>query len=99
MMRRVPRQFSLAMPVRAFSSGNDQIVEHITAHIEGNDVCVFMKGTKGQPRCGFSKYVAACMTSYNVDFKDVNVLEDNSLRQGIKDFSKWPTIPQVYVKG
>ena len=71
----------------------------IEADIKGNDVVLFMKGTKSMPQCGFSARVAGVLNYMGVEFKDVNVLEDESVRQGIKDFSDWPTIPQLYVKG
>jgi monothiol glutaredoxin len=71
----------------------------IEADIQGNDVVLFMKGTKSMPQCGFSARVAGVLNYMGVEFKDVNVLEDESVRQGIKDFSDWPTIPQLYVKG
>ncbi|MEX5729420.1 monothiol glutaredoxin [Rhodovulum iodosum] len=64
-----------------------------------NDVVLFMKGTKGAPQCGFSSRVAGVLGFMGVDFQDVNVLEDEAIRQGIKDYSDWPTIPQLYVKG
>ncbi|MFQ6553378.1 Grx4 family monothiol glutaredoxin [Aestuariibius insulae] len=64
-----------------------------------NDVVLFMKGTKEMPQCGFSSRVAGVLNFMGVDFKDVNVLADEGLRQGIKDYSDWPTIPQLYVKG
>lgn len=64
-----------------------------------NDVVLFMKGTKMMPQCGFSSRVAGVLNFMGVDFKDVNVLEDAAIRQGIKDYSDWPTIPQLYVKG
>ena len=67
--------------------------------VEGNDVVLFMKGTKTMPQCGFSSRVAGVLNFMGVDYKDVNVLEDAEIRQGIKDFSDWPTIPQLYVKG
>jgi len=67
--------------------------------IDGNDVVLFMKGTKDMPQCGFSQRVAGVLNYMGVDFKDVNVLADEDIRQGIKDFSDWPTIPQLYVKG
>jgi monothiol glutaredoxin len=67
--------------------------------VANNDVVVFMKGTKTFPQCGFSAQVAQILSHMGVDFKDVNVLEDMSIREGIKTFSQWPTIPQVYVKG
>ena len=67
--------------------------------VEGNDVVLFMKGTKMMPQCGFSSRVAGVLNFMGVDFTDVNVLSDDAIRQGIKDFSDWPTIPQLYVKG
>jgi len=72
-----------------------QIKETITA----NDVVLFMKGTKAMPQCGFSSRVAGVLNYMEVEFADVNVLADEALRQGIKDFSDWPTVPQLYVKG
>jgi monothiol glutaredoxin len=74
---------------------DDRIRETVTA----NEVVLFMKGTKAMPQCGFSSRVAGVLTYMGVDFADVNVLEDTDIRQGIKDFSDWPTIPQLYVKG
>ena len=67
--------------------------------IKGNDVVLYMKGTKSMPQCGFSSRVAGVLNYMGVDFADVNVLADEEIRQGIKDFSDWPTIPQLYVKG
>ena len=64
-----------------------------------NDVVLYMKGTKEMPQCGFSSRVAGVLNYMGVNFTDVNVLADEDLRQGIKDFSDWPTIPQLYVKG
>ena len=64
-----------------------------------NDVVLFMKGTKMQPQCGFSSRVAGVLNYMGIDYQDVNVLEDDALRQGIKDYSDWPTVPQLYVKG
>ncbi len=72
-----------------------RIKETVTA----NDVVLFMKGTKEMPQCGFSSRVAGVLNYMGVDFADVNVLADDAVRQGIKDFSDWPTIPQLYVKG
>mgnify|MGYP001396488737 FL=1 len=66
--------------------------------INSNDVCLFMKGTADSPQCGFSMAVSNVLKHLKVKFKDINVLEDEKLRQGIKDFSDWPTIPQLYVK-
>jgi monothiol glutaredoxin len=73
----------------------DQIRETVT----GNDVVLYMKGTKSMPQCGFSSRIAGVLNYIGVDFVDVNVLADADIRQGIKDFSDWPTIPQLYVKG
>jgi monothiol glutaredoxin len=67
--------------------------------VKGNDVVLFMKGTKEMPQCGFSSRVAGVLNYMGVEFSDVNVLADDALRQGIKDYSDWPTIPQLYVKG
>ena len=67
--------------------------------IDANDVVLYMKGTKEMPQCGFSSRVAGVLNYMGVSFKDVNVLADEAVRQGIKDFSDWPTIPQLYVKG
>ncbi len=64
-----------------------------------NDVVLFMKGTKMMPQCGFSSRVAGVLNFMGVDYADVNVLADEEIRQGIKDYSDWPTIPQLYVKG
>ena len=73
--------------------------EQIKETIDANDVTLFMKGTKTMPQCGFSQRVAGVLNFMGVDFADVNVLADEEIRQGIKDFSDWPTIPQLYVKG
>lgn len=75
------------------------IFDLIRKDIENNDVVLYMKGTAVFPQCGFSAAVTQILTQLGVAFKDVNVLEDSAIRQGIKDFSSWPTIPQVYVKG
>jgi monothiol glutaredoxin len=71
----------------------------IKADIDANDVVLFMKGTASMPQCGFSSRVAGVLTYMGVAFKDVNVLTDEAVRDGIKSFSDWPTIPQLYVKG
>ena len=76
-----------------------EVNEKIKNLIKENDVCLFMKGTSGSPQCGFSMAVSNVLKHLNVNFKDVNVLEDEKLRQGIKDYSDWPTIPQLYIKG
>ena len=75
-----------------------EIKEKIKNLIKDNQVCLFMKGTPDAPQCGFSMAVSNVLKHLNVDFKGINVLEDENLRQGIKDFSDWPTIPQLYIK-
>ena len=75
------------------------IQDWIGKQVASNDVVLFMKGTKQMPQCGFSMQVAQILNHLGVDFKDVNVLEDMSVRDGIKAYSNWPTIPQLYVKG
>jgi len=75
-----------------------EIKEKIKNLINDNQVCLFMKGTPDAPQCGFSMAVVNVLKHLKVNFKGVNVLEDENLRQGIKDFSDWPTIPQLYVK-
>ena len=75
-----------------------EIKEKIKNLIKDNQVCLFMKGTPDAPQCGFSMAVSNVLKHFNVNFKGINVLEDENLRQGIKDFSDWPTIPQLYVK-
>ena len=70
----------------------------IQNHIENNDVCLFMKGTPDAPQCGFSMAVSNILKILEVNYKGINVLEDQSIREGIKVFSDWPTIPQLYVK-
>ena len=77
---------------------DDQIKNLIQNHIDNNDVCLFMKGTPDAPQCGFSMAVANLLKILEVNYKGVNVLEDQSLREGIKTLSDWPTIPQLYVK-
>ncbi|WP_300032298.1 Grx4 family monothiol glutaredoxin [uncultured Roseobacter sp.] len=77
------------------TDANTQIQETISA----SDVVLFMKGTKEMPQCGFSSRVAGVLNYMGVQYSDVNVLADETVRQGIKDFSDWPTIPQLYVKG
>ncbi|MDD2868048.1 Grx4 family monothiol glutaredoxin [Neomegalonema sp.] len=67
--------------------------------VKGNDVALFMKGVKTMPQCGFSAKVAQILQYLGVEFKDVNVLQSNELRDGIKSYANWPTIPQLYVKG
>ena len=75
-----------------------EINEKIKNLIKENDVCLFMKGTPDAPQCGFSMAVTNVLKHLNVNFKSINVLEDENLRNGVKDFSDWPTIPQLYIK-
>ena len=75
------------------------VSEQIKKDIAENDVVLYMKGTPVQPMCGFSAMTVQILSHMGVKFKGVNVLEDPALRQGIKEFANWPTIPQLYVKG
>ena len=77
---------------------DDKTKNIIQNHIDTNDVCLFMKGTPDAPQCGFSMAVSNMLKILEVNFKGINVLEDEKLRQGIKEFSDWPTIPQLYIK-
>ncbi len=77
----------------------DAVHEMISQDISENDVVLYMKGTSQMPQCGFSSKVAGVLNYMGVDYKDVNVLADEAVREGIKSFSDWPTIPQLYVKG
>ena len=78
---------------------NDNIKNLIKNEIDHNEVCLFMKGTPDAPQCGFSMAVSNILKILNVNFKGINVLENDELRKGIKKFSEWPTIPQLYIKG
>ena len=71
----------------------------INEEIQKNNICLFMKGTSDVPQCGFSLAVSNMLKHLEVDFKGINVLENDKIRQGIKEFSDWPTIPQLYIKG
>jgi monothiol glutaredoxin len=77
----------------------DKTRDAIQSDIQANDVVLFMKGTASMPQCGFSSRVSGILNYMGVTYKDVNVLADPDLREGIKVFSDWPTIPQLYVKG
>jgi len=77
---------------------DQQINDLIGKEIENNEVCLFMKGTPDAPQCGFSMAISNMLKILEVNFKGINVLENDKLRQGIKDFSDWPTIPQLYIK-
>ena len=75
------------------------IKEKLKKIIDDNEVCLFMKGVPEAPQCGFSMAVSNILKHLNVNFKGINVLEDEKIRQGIKEYSDWPTIPQLYIKG
>ena len=77
---------------------DDQTKDTIQNHIDKNEVCLFMKGTPDAPQCGFSMAVTNMLKILEVNFGSVNVLEDQNIREGIKTFSDWPTIPQLYIK-
>jgi monothiol glutaredoxin len=77
---------------------DQQIKDLISSQIENNEVCLFMKGTPDTPQCGFSMAISNMLKILNVNFKGIDVLENENLRQGIKEFSDWPTIPQLYIK-
>ena len=77
---------------------NDDIKDMIQNEIDNNEVCLFMKGTPDAPQCGFSMAVSNMLKILEVNFKGINVLENQELREGIKVFSDWPTIPQLYIK-
>ena len=78
---------------------DNPVVDRIQNDITSNDVVLYMKGTPVFPQCGFSAAVVQCLSHMGVKFKGIDILTDPSLRQGIKEFSQWPTIPQLYVKG
>ena len=81
------------------STITDPVTERIESELQENDVVLFMKGTPVFPQCGFSAAVVQVLTHLGIKFKGIDVLQDPGLRQGVKDFSSWPTIPQLYVKG
>jgi monothiol glutaredoxin len=78
---------------------SDNILEKIQKIVVENEVVLFMKGTKDFPQCGFSAAVSHVLNNLGVKFLDIDVLRDAEIRQGIKDFSDWPTVPQLYIKG
>jgi monothiol glutaredoxin len=78
---------------------SDPVQEHIEKQVKSDKVVLFMKGIPEAPQCGFSAKVVEMLNSYDVSFKTVDVLADSAVRQGIKIYSNWPTIPQLYVKG
>ena len=77
----------------------EEITKKIKKIITENNVVLFMKGTSSMPQCGFSSRVAGVLNYLDIEFQDINVLESEEIRQGIKDYSDWPTIPQLYIKG
>ena len=77
---------------------NQESKDLINKELKDNDVCLFMKGTPDAPQCGFSMTVSNILKILEIKFKGINVLESAELRQGIKEFSEWPTIPQLYIK-
>ena len=76
---------------------NEETKKRITNLIQENNICLFMKGTPEVPQCGFSLAISNVLKHLKVNFKGINVLEDNEIREGIKEYSEWPTIPQLYV--
>ena len=78
---------------------DENLKKRISDEVKNNEVCLFMKGTSEVPQCGFSLAVSNVLKHLKVNFKGINVLEDSEIREGIKEYSDWPTIPQLYVKG
>ena len=78
---------------------NENIKTLIKNEIDNSDVCLFMKGTSAVPQCGFSMAISNILKHLKINFKGINVLEDDKIREGIKEYSDWPTIPQLYLKG
>ena len=78
---------------------NEKTKQRIESDIKNNKVMLYMKGTPQEPQCGFSAQVVGVLNKYNVTMKTFNILEDEEIRQGIKEYSEWPTIPQLYVNG
>jgi len=78
---------------------SDDLKEKIVNSINSNNIILFMKGTKEMPMCGFSATVVKVLSMYNIDYKDINVLEDPNIRIKLSEHSNWPTIPQLFVKG
>ncbi|HJK86344.1 MAG TPA: Grx4 family monothiol glutaredoxin [Candidatus Megaira endosymbiont of Nemacystus decipiens] len=78
---------------------NNEISNFIKNQVDSHKIVLFMKGTADFPQCGFSSMVVSILQKLNTDFKDINVLESIELRQGIKEYSDWPTIPQLYING
>ncbi|MFH4978315.1 hypothetical protein AB6A40_005024 [Gnathostoma spinigerum] len=91
----VPRLHNLSVSAALSST----VKQKIESYLKADPVVVFMKGTQTEPMCGFSRNVKLVLDFHNIKFRDYNVLEDSELREGIKEFSEWPTIPQVFVNG
>lgn len=91
--------YKLLSPKTKEKNDMSDINAQIQNDIDNNDIVLFMKGNAQMPQCGFSSMVVQVLNHLGVAFKDVNVLANDELRQGIKDFTQWPTIPQLYVKG
>jgi len=78
---------------------NEAVKQRIEDNIKGNKIFLYMKGTPNEPQCGFSAQVVAVLKTYNIPFETFDIFQDEEIRQGIKEFSDWPTIPQLYVNG
>mmetsp|Transcript_17426 Transcript_17426/g.17515 ORF Transcript_17426/g.17515 Transcript_17426/m.17515 type:complete len:155 (+) Transcript_17426:57-521(+) len=85
--------------VKKIPEGEEEVMKLIEEQVKGNDVLLYMKGTPEQPQCGFSGHTVRVLSAVGVDFGSVNVLQHQAIREGIKKYSEWPTIPQLYVKG
>jgi len=95
----LPLKLQLTKKGKKMSDIDENIKNRIQTEIETSDVVLFMKGTPVFPQCGFSSMVSQVLNHMNIEFKGIDVLAESSLREGIKSFSDWPTIPQLYVKG
>ena len=98
-IRPIPGEAAMPSDEGKTVMSEQQTHDLIRKEIISNDIVLFMKGTKHSPQCGFSSQVAQILGHLGVDYKDINVLEDPSLRDGVKSYANWPTIPQLYVKG
>ena len=98
-IRAIPGEAAMPSEEGKQAMSEQQIHDLIGKEITSNDIVLFMKGTRQSPQCGFSSQVVQILGHLGVNFKDINVLEDPSLRDGVKSYANWPTIPQLYVKG
>ena len=98
-IRPIPGEAAMPSEEGKQAMSEQQIHDLIGKEITSNDIVLFMKGTRQSPQCGFSSQVVQILGHLGVDFKDINVLEDPSLRDGVKSYANWPTIPQLYIKG